>query len=129
LEPARGRPRRTWLRPRPLARRQGGADAVRHGWVRRSGEDPAKHLPTEETAKAAAEAELAKSQRAQKGVDLTMPGRPETLGQTPFTVLGLRDEMFGDWITETAEHTADFEGAGFASKITGHRTADVKKGP
>ncbi|WP_409516119.1 hypothetical protein [Brevundimonas sp.] len=95
--------------------------------------DPVKTLrsifPTEETAKAAAEAELAKPQRAQKGVDLTMPGRPETLGQTPFTVLGLRDEMFGDWIAETAEHTADFEGAGFTSKITGRRKADVKKGP
>lgn len=82
-------------RPDPLEHARGDRDE--HGSVRarwrdaRAGRtrfatagsgDPVKTLrsifPTGETAKAAAEAELAKSQRAQKGVDLTMPGRPET---------------------------------------------------
>jgi hypothetical protein len=38
-------------------------------------------------------------------------------------VLGLRPELSGDWITETAEHTADFTGAGFTSRITARRKA------
>lgn len=95
--------------------------------------DPVKTLrntfSTEASAKAAAEAELAKTKRAQNGVDLTIVGRAEIMAQTPFTVRGLREEQSGEWIAETVEHTADFEGGGFTSRITGRRKADTKKGP
>lgn len=89
--------------------------------------DPTKTLrntyPTQAAAKAAADAELAKSKRGQNGVDLTIPGRAEIMAQTPFTVLGLREELSGEWIAETVEHTADFEGGGFSSRVTGRRKA------
>lgn len=109
------------------------ASAGRTRFVTAGSGDPKKTLrnihPTQAAAKAAAEAELAKSMRAQNGVELTIPGRAEIMAQTPFTVRGLREELSGDWIAETVEHAADFEGGGFTSRITGRRKADTKKGP
>ena len=109
------------------------ASAGRTRFARAGSGDPVKTLrntyPNEAAAKAAAEAELAKTKRAQNGVDLTIVGRAEIMAQTPFTVRGLREEQSGDWIAETVEHTADFEGGGFTSRLMGRRKADVKKGP
>lgn len=109
------------------------ASAARTRFVTTGSGDPTKTLrntyPTQAAANAAAEAELAKSKRAQNGVELAIPGRAEIMAQTPLTVLGLREELSGEWIAETVEHTADFEGGGFTSRITGRRKADTKKGP
>ncbi|MFC5372902.1 contractile injection system protein, VgrG/Pvc8 family [Brevundimonas faecalis] len=109
------------------------ASAGRTRFVTAGSGDPKKTLrnihPTHAAAKAAAEAELAKSKRAQNGVELTATGRAEIMAQTPLTVRGLREELSGEWIVETVEHTADFEGGGFTSRITGRRKADTNKGP
>jgi hypothetical protein len=89
--------------------------------------EPSKTLrhvhPTDAAARAAAEAELAKSRRDENGVELEIEGRAEIVAQTPVTVVGLRTELAGEWIVETVEHAADFTGAGFTSRITGRRKA------
>lgn len=75
----------------------------------------------EATAKAAAEAELAKSKRAENGVELTMAGRPELAAQVPFTVTGLRAELAGAWIASRVEHRMDYASAGFTTSVTGEK--------
>jgi len=69
---------------------------------------------------------LAKATRAQNGIELEIIGRAEILAQTPINVIGLRPELSGQWITETAEHTADFTGAGFTSRITARRKSETR---
>lgn len=99
--------------------------SARTRYARAGSGDPVKTLrntyPTQAAAKAAAEAELAKAGRAQNGIELEIIGRAEILAQTPINVIGLRPELSGQWITETAEHTADFTGAGFTTRITTRR--------
>ncbi len=89
--------------------------------------DPVKTLrnlyPSEAAAKAAAEAELTRLKGAGNGVELTLDGRAEIMAQTPLTVTGLRPELSGDWIVETAVHTQDFESGGFTTVLTGRRKA------
>lgn len=89
--------------------------------------DPVKTLrnlyPNEAAAKAAAGAELARLKGAENGVELTMDGRADIVAQTPITVTGLRAELSGAWIVETAVHTQDYESGGFTTVLTGRRKA------
>ena len=89
--------------------------------------DPVKTLrnlyPNEAAAKAAAEAELTRLKGAENGVELTLDGRADIVAQTPITVTGLRAELSGAWIVETAVHTQDYESGGFTTVLTGRRKA------
>ena len=77
----------------------------------------------EATAKAAAEAELAKSKRAENGIELTMDGRPEIAAQVPVTVTGLRSDLSGAWVASRVNHRLDFGSAGFVTTVTGEKPA------
>ncbi|MFN7107634.1 MAG: hypothetical protein ACK4MY_05410 [Brevundimonas sp.] len=52
-----------------------------------------------------------------------MDGRADIVAQTPITVTGLRPELSGAWIVETAVHTQDYESGGFTTVLTGCRKA------
>lgn len=77
----------------------------------------------EASAKAAAQAELARTGRASNGVELVMPGRPAIVAQTPIEVSGLRAELSGRWIATTVQHALDFDSAGFVTTVTGSRSS------
>ena len=70
------------------------------------------------TAKAAAEADLMRAKGASNGVELTLPGRPSILAQTPIEISGLRADLSGRWIARTVQHVIDFGGDGFNTTIT-----------
>ncbi len=72
-------------------------------------------------ARAAAEAELARSKRAANDIELVLPGRAALVAQTPIVVSGLRSELTGRWIADRVEHRLEFEGAGFTTTLTGSK--------
>lgn len=74
-------------------------------------------------AQAAAQAELGRSQRAENGIELTLPGRAEISAQTPITVTGLRDGLSGSWIAATVEHRLDWSNGGFTTSVQGSKSA------
>ena len=101
------------------------AQAGRTRFATAGGGQPVKTLRglhrDQATARAAAEAELARTNRASSGVELTLPGRPSILAQTPIEVAGLRPDLSGRWVATTVQHALDFASAGFLTTITGSR--------
>lgn len=83
-----------------------------------------RHLHRDQAAaQAAAQAELSRTQRAENGIELTLPGRAELAAQVPMTVSGLRPEMSGAWIASRVEHRMDFASGGFTTVVTGEKPA------
>lgn len=100
--------------------------AARTHYARAGSGDPVKTLRStyrdEAAAQAAADAELARSGRAANGIELTLPGRPVLVAQTPIETAGLRPELTGRWIARTVQHALDFDSAGFVTTVTGTRS-------
>lgn len=99
--------------------------AARTRYAEAGSGDPVKTLRhvyrDQAAAQAAAEAELAKTKRAENGVELTMDGKPELAAQVPITVTGLRPSLSGSWIASRVEHRMDYSSGGFVTTVTGEK--------
>lgn len=69
-----------------------------------------KHYPTQEMALAAAKAELAKRQRNQVTVSVTMPGDPTIAAECKLVLVGFRAGIDGEWLITRADHRLDGSG-------------------
>lgn len=73
-------------------------------------------------AQAAADAELARTQRESGGVEISLAGRPDVSAQTPIILTGLRPSLNKRWIATTVVHTVGFASGGFTTRITANQT-------
>lgn len=90
------------------------------------GGDPVRTLRNtyadEAAAKAAAEAELSRLGRAAGGVELTLPGLPALMAQTPIILTGLRPSLSRRWIATTVTHRLDWSSGGFVTTVAASLT-------
>lgn len=101
-------------------------DEARTAYAVAGSGDPARTLRTtyadEATAKAAAEAELARLGQATGGVELSMPGRPEIAAQSPIRLSGIRPSLCHRWIATTVTHRLDWSSGGFVTTVAANTT-------
>lgn len=101
-------------------------DEARTAYAVAGSGEPARTLRTtyadEATAKAAAEAELARLGQATGGVELTMPGRPEIAAQSPIRLSGIRPSLCRKWIATTVTHRLDWSSGGFVTTVAANVT-------
>ncbi|WP_435055982.1 hypothetical protein, partial [Shigella sonnei] len=76
-----------------------------------------KTYPTAEEASAAAASELASLQRGRKNLDITLPGNPLVIAESPITLSGgWRDGFTGDYVAVRVEHRVG--GGGYTTSFT-----------
>lgn len=76
-----------------------------------------KTYPTAEEARAAATSELASLQRGRKNLDVTLPGNPLVIAESPITLSdGWRDGFAGDYVAVRVEHRVG--GGGYTTSFT-----------
>lgn len=75
-----------------------------------------KHYPTKEMALDAAKAELAKRQRNQVTVSVSMPGDPSLAAECTLVLAGFREGVDGEWLITRVDHRLD-DGAGYACDV------------
>lgn len=76
-----------------------------------------KTYPTAEEARAAAASELASLQRGRKNLDITLPGNPLVIAESPITLSGgWRDGFTGDYVAVRVEHRVG--GGGYTTSFT-----------
>ena len=75
-----------------------------------------KHYPTQDMALAAAKAELAKRQRNQVTVAVTLPGDPSIAAECTLVLVGFREGIDGEWLITRADHRLDDSG-GYACDV------------
>lgn len=66
-----------------------------------------QYFQTQDEAKAAAQAELAKRSRAMQTFHITMPGRPDVAAEGKVTLTGFHPDVPTTWIIKTVEHDLD----------------------
>ena len=69
-----------------------------------------KYYPTKEMALDAAKAELAKRQRDQVTVSVTLPGDPTIAAECKLVLVGFRPGVDGEWLITSANHRLDDNG-------------------
>jgi phage protein D len=69
-----------------------------------------RYFPTQDMARAAAQAELDKRDRKKSTLSLTMPGRSDVSAESPLTMTGFRDGVDGKWIITRVAHRLDKSG-------------------
>ena len=69
-----------------------------------------KYYPTQAMALDAAKAELAKRQRNQVTVAVTLPGDPSIAAECKLVLVGFRDGIDGEWLITRADHRLDDNG-------------------
>lgn len=67
-------------------------------------------FPDEATARAKAEAELARSKREARGLSLSLPGRPELASQSVIALNGFGGKLDDQWRLKSVTHTLDKRG-------------------
>lgn len=66
--------------------------------------------PDEDAAEAAARAELARRERGEMRLSLSLPGDPRIAAESPLRVSGFRREIDGEWIVTRVTHSLDSGG-------------------
>lgn len=87
--------------------------------------------PDEESAKAAAQAELDKRARGEHKLQLTMPGNPQLAAESPLNATGFRAGVDGEWLVTRVTHSLD-KNTGYqcdveAEKPKGEGEADAEE--
>ena len=67
-------------------------------------------LPDEESARAAAEAELERAARQGAKVSVTLPGRADLMAEGKLLLVGFREGVAGEWTIESVTHRLDTGG-------------------
>lgn len=73
--------------------------------------------PDEESARAAARAELRRGQRGEQTLDLTLPGNTELMAEGRLSLSGFREGADGEWLITSVSHTLN--DAGYRSRVKG----------
>lgn len=72
--------------------------------------------PDEQSARAAAQAELDKRARGEHKLSLTMPGNPLLAAESPLVAFGFRDGVDGEWLVTRVTHTLS-KGMGYQCDV------------
>ncbi|PZQ21183.1 MAG: phage tail protein [Sphingopyxis macrogoltabida] len=77
-----------------------------------------------EQARAAAQAEMDRRQRAKEKFSVTIEGNPDAAAEAPLITRGFRDGVNGEWIITRVTHSLDGSG-GYVSQIECEKPGDV----
>ena len=79
-----------------------------------------QYYPTEEMALAAARADLARRERGQETISLTVTGSPLIAAEAPLTLAGFRPGVDGQWLISRVTHRLDAQG-GYVCDVEGEK--------
>ncbi|QMP19188.1 transcription regulator [Pseudomonas phage Persinger] len=79
-----------------------------------------QYYPTEEMALAAARADLARRERGQETISLTVTGSPLIAAEAPLTLAGFRPGVDGQWLISRVTHRLDASG-GYVCDVEGEK--------
>jgi phage protein D len=91
--------------------------------------DPVKRLrhfyPTEDAAKAAAQGDMDRRQRAEAKLSLTMPGNPNVQAEGKLSLASFGDGIDGEWLVVRVEHELDPR-AGYSCHVSAEKPKDAE---
>lgn len=79
-----------------------------------------QYYPTEEMALAAARADLARRQRGEQTISLSVVGHPAIAAECPLILAGFRPDVDGDWLISRVTHRLD-KSSGYVCDVEGEK--------
>lgn len=73
------------------------------------------NYPTQDQAQKAADAKLNALERQERVLNVTIPGNPQVVAESPLNVMGFRDGVNGDWVAVRVTH--QFDNSGYQTRI------------